>query len=169
MLKQTKIVATISDKRCEKEFISELFDAGMNVVRMNSAHLDAEGFTKIIQNVRAVSNRIGILMDTKGPEVRTTISDEPISFKTGDRVKIQGAPLEITTAEMISVNYINFANELQLGDMILIDDGELEFKVVEKQAQYLVAEALNDAVLGSRKSVNIPGVRINLQIGRAHV
>ena len=162
MLKQTKIVATISDKRCEKEFISELFDAGMNVVRMNSAHLDAEGFTKIIQNVRAVSNRIGILMDTKGPEVRTTISDEPISFKTGDRVKIQGAPLEITTAEMISVNYINFANELQLGDMILIDDGELEFKVVEKQAQYLVAEALNDAVLGSRKSVNIPGVRINL-------
>ncbi|MCC8145109.1 MAG: pyruvate kinase [Bacteroidales bacterium] len=162
MLKQTKIVATISDQRCDVEFISELFDAGMNVVRMNSAHLDKEGFDKIINNVRAVSNRIGILMDTKGPEVRTTTSNEPIPLKTGDKIKIQGAPLEKTTAEVISVNYTNFANELQLGDMILIDDGDLELKVVEKYPQYLIAEVLNDAVLGSRKSVNIPGVRINL-------
>ncbi|MDR0427182.1 MAG: pyruvate kinase [Dysgonamonadaceae bacterium] len=162
MLKQTKIVATISDQRCEKEFISDLFEAGMNVVRMNSAHLDEEGFNKIITSVRAVSNRIGILMDTKGPEVRTTITDEPIRFQTGDRISIQGAPLEKTTSRMISVNYLNFTNELRLGDMILIDDGELELKVVEKYPQYLVAEALNDAVLGSRKSVNIPGVRINL-------
>jgi pyruvate kinase len=162
VLKQTKIVATISDQRCEKEFISDLFEAGMNVVRMNSAHLDEEGFNKIITSVRAVSNRIGILMDTKGPEVRTTITDEPIRFQTGDRISIQGAPLEKTTSRMISVNYLNFTNELRLGDMILIDDGELELKVVEKYPQYLVAEALNDAVLGSRKSVNIPGVRINL-------
>ncbi|MDL2223933.1 pyruvate kinase [Bacteroidales bacterium OttesenSCG-928-M06] len=162
MLKQTKIVATISDQRCEVDFISDLFNAGMNVVRMNSAHLDKDGFDKIIKNVRTVSNRIGILLDTKGPEVRTTISDNPIPLKTGDKIKIQGAPLEKTTAEIISVNYINFTNELQLGDMVLIDDGDLELKIIEKKPQYLVAEALNDAVLGSRKSVNIPGVRINL-------
>jgi len=72
MTKRTKIVATISDKRCEVEFIRELFESGMNVVRMNSAHLGEEGFTKIINNVRAVSSEIGILMDTKGPEIRTT-------------------------------------------------------------------------------------------------
>lgn len=162
MLKQTKIVATISDKRCDVEFISDLFDAGMNVVRMNSAHLDKDGFDKIINNVRAVSNRIGILIDTKGPEVRTTISEEPIPFKAGDKIKIQGAPLEKTTPEMISVSYTNFANELHQGDMILIDDGDLELRVIEKYPQYLVAEVLNDSVLGSRKSVNIPGVRINL-------
>lgn len=162
MLKQTKIVATISDQRCEVDFISELFNAGMNVVRMNSAHLDKEGFDKIINNVRTVSNRIGILMDTKGPEVRTTISDQPIPFKTGDKIKVQGAPLEKTIPEMISVNYTNFVNELQLNDLILIDDGDLELKVIEKHPQYLVVEALNDAVLGSRKSVNLPGIRINL-------
>ena len=62
LLKQTKIVATVSDKRCEVEFIKQLFDAGMNVVRMNTAHLDFDGQKKIIDNVRAVSNRIGILM-----------------------------------------------------------------------------------------------------------
>ena len=74
-MKSTKIVATISDKRCDESFIRELYEAGMNVVRMNSAHLTAEGFNKIITNVRAVSPQIGILMDTKGPEVRTTVAE----------------------------------------------------------------------------------------------
>jgi pyruvate kinase len=162
MLKQTKIVATLSDKRCDVEFVRDLFDAGMNVVRLNSAHLDKTGFDMIITSIRAVSNRIGILMDTKGPEVRTTIADEPIPLKTGDKIKIQGAPNEKTTRATICVNYPNFSAELKIGDMILIDDGDLELKVIEKRTEYLIAEVLNDAVLGSRKSVNIPGVRINL-------
>ena len=70
MHKHTKIIATISDKRCETVFIQQLFEAGMNVVRLNTAHLDEEGFTKIIRNVRQVSNQIAILIDTKGPEIR---------------------------------------------------------------------------------------------------
>ena len=78
LLKQTKIVATISDQRCDVDFIKQLFDAGLNVVRMNTAHAGREGFEKLIANVRTVSNRIAILMDTKGPEVRTTVLDEPI-------------------------------------------------------------------------------------------
>lgn len=81
LLKQTKIVATISDQRCDVDFIKQLFDAGMNVVRMNTAHLGREGAEKLINNVRSVSNRIAILMDTKGPEVRTTVLAEPIPFK----------------------------------------------------------------------------------------
>ena len=72
MSKYTKIVATISDARCDVDFIKQLYECGMNVVRLNSAHLQEEGFQKIINNVRAVSNKIAILMDTKGPEVRTT-------------------------------------------------------------------------------------------------
>ncbi|MDR3220268.1 MAG: pyruvate kinase [Dysgonamonadaceae bacterium] len=162
MLKQTKIVATISDKRCETDFIADLFDAGMNVVRMNSAHLGKEGFDKIINNTRAVSNRIGILMDTKGPEVRTTFSEAPIPFKTGDTVLIKGDIDGLTTKDCIYVNYKNFAGEIKLGGIILIDDGDLELKVIEKDSDSLTVEVLNDAVLGSRKSVNVPGVRINL-------
>ena len=88
MLKQTKIVASISDLRCDVDFIRELFDAGMNVVRMNTAHASSEGFEKLIANVREVSNRIAILMDTKGPEIRTTalVNKEPIPFDIGYRV-----------------------------------------------------------------------------------
>ena len=110
LLKQTKIVATVSDKRCEVEFIKQLFDAGMNVVRMNTAHLDFDGQKKIIDNVRAVSNRIGILMDTKGPEVRTTTLAEPVSFRAGDRVKMVGDPNRETTHECIAVSYPEFVH-----------------------------------------------------------
>ncbi|MDR2085998.1 MAG: pyruvate kinase [Dysgonamonadaceae bacterium] len=162
MLKQTKIVATISDKRCDVEFLTNLFNEGMNVVRMNSAHLDREGFDKIIDNTRAVSNRIGILIDTKGPEVRTTACEQPLVFKTGDKLQIRGDSNGITSSSCIYVSYKNFVNEIRPGTMILIDDGELELKVVDKQPDYLTVEVLNDATLGSRKSVNVPGVRINL-------
>ncbi|WP_280766887.1 pyruvate kinase [Parabacteroides sp. PFB2-10] len=162
MLKHTKIVATISDQRCEVDFIESLYKAGMNVVRLNTAHLQAEGLTKIVTNTRKVSDRIGILMDTKGPEVRTTFLKEPIPLKTGETIHITGDPEGETTRECICVTYRNFVNDIHVGDDILIDDGDLELKVIDKKENYLVCEVLNDAALNSRKSVNVPGVRINL-------
>ena len=148
MLKQTKIVASISDLRCEVDFIRDLFNAGMNV---------------LISNVRQVSNRIAILMDTKGPEVRTTASAEgPIDFKIGDKVQIVGNPDQETTRECISVTYKNFVHDLSVGASVLIDDGDLALTVVDKNETTLFCEVQNDATLGSRKSVNVPGVRINL-------
>ena len=154
MLKQTKIVASISDLRCEVDFIRDLFNAGMNVVRMNTAHASREGFEKLISNVREVSNRIAILMDTKGPEVRTTASAEgPIDYKTGEKVMIVGNPDQETTRECIAVTYKDFVKDLTVGASVLI---------VDKNDTTLFCEVQNDATLGSRKSVNVPGVRINL-------
>ncbi len=163
MLKQTKIVASISDLRCEVDFIRDLFEAGMNVVRMNTAHASREGFEKLINNVRTVSNRIAILMDTKGPEVRTTpLAGDPIDFRTGDKVCIVGDPGRETTRECICVTYPNFVDDIPEGAHVLIDDGELGLEVMEKKDGALFCEVRNDATLGSRKSVNVPGVRINL-------
>ncbi|MBP1677476.1 MAG: pyruvate kinase [Bacteroidetes bacterium] len=163
MSKSTKIVATISDLRCEVDFIRELYIEGMNVVRMNSAHLQKEGFLKIINNVRAVSNHIAILMDTKGPEVRTTVvENDAIEIKTGDIIKVIGDPNQISTHECIFVNYPFFVRDLNVGDDVLFDDGEIDLKVESKTDEYLLCKALNDGTLGSRKSVNVPGVRINL-------
>lgn len=85
MSKFTKIVATISDKCCDVDFVRQLFENGMNVVRMNSAHMQEEGFLRIITNVREVSSQIGILMDTKGPEVRTTTIDGTDTLIYNDR------------------------------------------------------------------------------------
>ncbi len=163
LLKQTKIVASISDQRCDVDFIKALFDAGMNVVRMNTAHASREGFEKLIDNVRAVSNRIAILMDTKGPEVRTApLAGDPIPFKVGDRVKVVGNPDGKTTCDCICVSYPRFADDLKVGGEILIDDGDLGLKVVEKADGVLHCVVQNEATLGNRKSVNVPGVRINL-------
>ena len=164
LLKQTKIVASISDLRCDVDFIKDLFEAGMNVVRMNTAHASREGFEKLIANVRAVSNRIAILMDTKGPEIRTTSlqNKEPIPYHIGDRVKVVGNPDLETCRECISVSYPDFVKDLKVDGTILIDDGDLELRVVEKDDTCLWCEVQNEAVLGNRKSVNVPGVRINL-------
>ncbi|MBQ7157294.1 MAG: pyruvate kinase [Bacteroidaceae bacterium] len=167
MLKQTKIVASISDLRCEVDFIRSLFDAGMNVVRMNTAHGTREGMDKLIHNVREVSNRIAILIDTKGPEVRTTKlanmeDSEQLVFHVGEKVRIIGNPDVESTHEQIAVSYKNFVKDLKVGADILIDDGELELRVIEKTDEYLVCEVQNEASMGHRKSVNVPGVRINL-------
>lgn len=163
MTKSTKIVATISDKRCDVDFVRELYIEGMNVVRMNSAHLNKEGFTKIINNVRAVSKHIAILMDTKGPEVRTTVAEnDAIEIKSGDIVKIVGNPDLTSTHECIAVNYPFFVRDLNIGDDVLFDDGEIDLKVQSKTDDYLLCVAQNEGILGSRKSVNVPGVRINL-------
>lgn len=161
-MKQTKIVATISDLRCDVDFIRSLYEAGINVVRLNSAHMNEVGFDRVIGNVRAVSPHLAVLMDTKGPEVRTTICDEPIEFHAGDRILIKPDPEQKTTHDCICVSYPLFVQDVEVGSRILVDDGDLEIEVVAKSADALACVLLNDGTLGSRKSVNVPGVRINL-------
>lgn len=162
MLKFTKIIATISDLRCDIPFIQSLFDEGMNVVRMNSAHLDEAGFLKIVNNVRAVSNRIALLIDTKGPEIRTTKAEKPLHFEAGDTVKVMFGSDQFSSKETIYVTYDNIVRDMKVNDDILIDDGELHMKVIAVEKHQLVCKVQNNGVVGSRKSVNIPGVRIHL-------
>ena len=168
MLKHTKIVATVSDQRCDVAFVEALYKAGMNVVRLNTAHMMEEGLTRVVNNVRTVSDRIGILMDTKGPEVRTTttVNKEPIPFKTGEIVKVIGNPDQETSHDCICVSYKNFVNDLAIGSDILIDDGDLEMKVTGKSGDCLLCEIQNDATLGSRKSVNVPEVRTTTTVNK---
>ena len=104
LLKQTKIVATISDKKCDVSFLKELFEAGMNVVRLNTAHQSIDDALKVINNVRLVSDRIPILIDTKGPEIRTTEKDGSISLKEGETIIFKGYPNNKSTKKCICAN-----------------------------------------------------------------
>jgi pyruvate kinase len=160
--KRTKIVATISDKNCGSDFIKQLYEAGMDVIRINSAHLTEEAALGIIRNAREVSDKIAILIDTKGPEIRTTFCDPPLSLKKGNIIRIAGDPDKKTTSDEICVTYSSFSSDIPMGSRILIDDGELEFKVLRKSGNALECMIENDGILGSRKSVNIPGIKINL-------
>lgn len=161
-MKQTKIVASISDRRCSVDFIRQLFDAGMNVVRMNTAHASAEGMWTIVNNVREVSHHIGILIDTKGPEIRTTGCESPIHYNTGDVVKIFGRPEMDTEHDIINLSYRNFAQDIHIGDNILFDDGALAMKVLDINGPAVIAQVQNEGNLGSHKSVNVPGIHIDL-------
>ncbi len=162
MEKLTKIVATISDKNCDVEFMHKMYDAGMNVVRINTAHQTPEGSLKIMKNVREVSDKIPFLVDTKGPEIRTVNSEKEIIVQQGDLIKVAGDPEKKSTDECIYVNYINFVNLLEVGKSILIDDGDIELLVKEKYADYLVCAVRNKGVIKPRKSINLPGSEVDL-------
>jgi pyruvate kinase len=116
----------------------------------------------VIKNVRSVSPHIGILIDTKGPEVRTTAVASPINYKIGDVVKIFGRPEMETTHDIINVSYPDFCNDVKVGDHVLFDDGALDLTVMENIGPMIVARVENDGTLGSKKSVNVPGEHIDL-------
>ncbi len=162
LLKQTKIVATISDKKCDVPFLKELFEAGMNVVRLNTAHQTTDDALKVINNVRQVSGRIPILIDTKGPEIRTTETESTILLKEGETIIFKGKPTEKSTRKCICASYEGFVTDTPTGSRILIDDGELAFLVTDKNETELICRIENDGNLGNRKSINVPSVSFSL-------
>ena len=157
--KRTKIICTIADNRCEPEFIRQLVDSGMNVARLNTAHITTEGAERMVANIRAVSEHIGILIDTKGPEVRTRDIEEPIELKTGDSLCVAA---NFSPENGFRVNYEDFVDEVSAGSSILIDDGEIALTVKEKSDGMLICVAENDGIIKNRKSVNVPDVQLNM-------
>ncbi len=159
-VKQTKIVATISDENCDVDFLTELYNNGMSVVRLNTAHQSHEGSLKVIENVRKVSNKIPLLVDTKGPEVRTfDIPKEGIEVAEGEIIVIGK---ERGSEKGFFANYEGFVADIPVGADILIDDGETAMVVVDKKDDKLFAKILNKGVIKNRKSINTPGVHLDL-------
>lgn len=157
--KLTKIVATISDRNCEPEFLKQLFDAGVNVVRLNTAHQGPEESAKVVANVRKVSDTIGILVDTKGPEVRVRDLEEPLELKVGETVTI---PKVDEVRKGFNVSYAGFTAEVPIGARILMDDGGIEILVKNAANGMLLCEVQNDGVLKNRKNVNVPNVGLRV-------
>ena len=169
MIKRTKIVATLSVQRCTEELVRSLFKAGMNIVRINSAHASLENAAEIIRMVRSVSNSIPVMLDTKGPEIRVTRMDDAypdgIRFAAGDRVKVRGTSVKTdipSTREVIYMNVEHIVRDVPAGATMLIADGEMELHVEQKSAEELVCRVMRDCTLRSRKSVNVPNVSIDL-------
>ncbi len=166
-MKKTKIVATVSDIRCDVELIQKLYDAGMDVVRINSAHATEEGATTVVKNARTVCSAIPVMIDTKGPEIRlTNVGDGEgsIDFEVGDIVKVKGTAnnADLTTRELIYMNVPSLVNDMNVGNRLLIADGALELLVLEKNEDHLVCKFTIGGTLKSRKSVNVPGVHVDL-------
>ena len=161
-MKRTKIVATISDKRCEIGFLRELYEAGMNVVRLNTAHQTLDEAMKVVRNVRAVSDQIALLIDTKGPEVRTCDIVVPVRVEKGEIIPTTG-DRTLVAEKLIHVSYEHFVRDVQIGDKILVDDGDVELIVRDKKENCLELEASNPGEIKDKKSINVPGVNMHLE------
>lgn len=158
--KQTKIVATISDKRCDVDFLTELYENGMDVVRLNTAHQNHADTLKVVENVRAVSDKIALLLDTKGPEVRTCDMEKTLVVKEGEEVLITSK--KVDGKQSFNVNYSGFVKDIDKGHLVLIDDGETGLEVIDKKEDRLICTVLNDGEIQNNKSINVPDVSISL-------
>ncbi|MCW0484349.1 pyruvate kinase [Gaoshiqia sediminis] len=162
-MKHTKIVATISDLRCEPEFVEALYKAGMNVARMNTAHITEESALDMLNNIRSVSDSIGILVDTKGPEIRTTEVKESYKVEVDQLIEVSGLVRESTQGRnVLTVSYPKFHEEIPADGSLLIDDGELELSVVEKHNDFVLCKVENPGTIKNKKSVNTPGFSVQL-------
>lgn len=161
-MKRTKIVATISDKRCEPDFLKQLIEAGVNVVRLNTAHLDHESALYIIKNVRSVDDKVAILIDTKGPEVRTSRYGEEISTEEGELITVVGNPEGKSGNHILYVSYPHLTRDIPVGTCVLIDDGDISLKVIEVLKDSLLCKVENGGIIKLRKSVNFPGIKLEL-------
>jgi len=157
--KLTKIVATISDLRCDEAFIRSLYEAGMNVVRINTAHTSPEDSAKLVKTVRDISPHIGILVDTKGPEIRVRKLEKPLEVKTGETVTI---PKVDEMRKGFDVSYDGFVTEVPVGSRILVEDGAIELAVKGVAPGMLLCEVLNDGIIKDRKNVNVPNVPLRV-------
>lgn len=162
MQKRTKIVATLSDLRCTPEFVSDLVTAGVDVFRLNTAHQSVVQCRGVVELIQREFPRVAVLLDTKGPEIRTSAHGEVLEVRTGepvlvkgDRDGVSGGNRLYVTSEMIS--------RAPLGSSVLIDDGDLELVVTGKQEDgSLECFPQQDGVIKLRKSVNVPNVHIDL-------
>ncbi|MDU7411380.1 MAG: pyruvate kinase [Anaerococcus sp.] len=167
MLKKTKIVCTIGPSSESPEIIEDLIKNGMNVARLNFSHGTHEEHLakmKTIRKVRRKLNRpIAIMLDTKGPEIRTgNFNIDEVFLKPGDVFTLTTRDVE-GTEEIVSVSYEGLPNDVEVGSVIYIDDGLVQLEVTEiKDGTDVVCRALNNGVLSNHKGVNLPGSKTNL-------
>ena len=166
---KTKIIATIGPSTNEYSLLKDLHAAGMNVARLNMSHASQTDALKIIELINKVNKNqsklfgpIGVLLDTQGPEIRTGINQSDIDLKTGDIVNLTiRDDIDVETSS-IKINYKGLIRSVDRGSKISIDNGLLNFQVLAKDNESLKCKVLDGGTLGSKRHVNLPGVRVDL-------
>ena len=166
---RTKIICTIGPKSRHITLLKKLHKAGMNVVRINMSHASHMDAKEIIENINKINNekdtqlpQIGILLDTQGPEIRTGDTSLPIELKVGDKVTLTVRDEIDVETSSIKVNYKGLIHSVNVGSNISVDNGLISFKVLSKESETLICKVVHGGKVGSKRHVNLPGVRINM-------
>jgi pyruvate kinase len=165
-LRKTKIIATLGPATDSADMIGRLMDAGVNIFRLNMSHAPHDWVRRVVTDVRAESDKrrrfTGIMMDTQGPAIRTGDLGVPLNLAPGQKFVLTVRGERDLEEHSVDVNYENFINDISVGDVVLIDNGAIEMKVLAKAGNKVECEVLTEGTLGSRRHINLPGVKVSL-------
>jgi pyruvate kinase len=162
----TKIICTLGPASSSSEMMEKLAKAGMNIARLNMSHGDHEGHLLSIRRIRSLNRQlnhpVSLMLDLQGPEIRTGVTQGTMQLNVGEEFWVTVSPQENTEEKSIHVDYKDMIRQLKVGDRITVDNGLINLAVLEIKEQALRCEVVDGGKLGSRKHINLPGVRVNL-------
>src|SRR5215469_13498157 len=166
ILRRTKIISTLGPATDSAEMIGKLVDAGVNIFRLNMSHAPHDWVRRVVKDIRVAAAArqqfIGIMMDTQGPAIRTGDLGVPLDLQPGQKFTLTVRGERDLEEHSVDVNYENFVNDISVGDVVLIDNGTIEMKVLAKAGNKVECEVLTEGKLGSRRHINLPGVKVSL-------
>ena len=165
-MRKTKIIATLGPATESEEMLRKMIEAGTDIFRLNMSHAAHDWVREIVGRIRRMAAEMdemtAILMDTQGPAIRTGDLATKIDLKPGEIFEFTIHGARSVEQHSVDVNYDGLVNDISPGDVVLVDNGVIRMKVLEKFDNRIRCEVLTDGVLGSRRHINLPGVRVNL-------
>ncbi len=169
-IRRTKIIVTLGPATESEDMLEAIIRAGADIIRLNMAHAKHDWTRAIIRRIRAVSQRINrevaVMMDIKGPEIRTGDVSTPIELKAGEIFDFTIQPRLIQEGfegiRSVDINYKDLVNDVKVGDTVLVDNGLIRLEVLEKNNAQIRCRVLIPGELKSKRHINLPGVRVNL-------
>lgn len=165
-MRRTKIIATLGPATEDPAILRQLLEKGVNVFRLNMSHARHDWVRSIIPAIRSAAESLrvsaAILMDTQGPAIRTGDLPTKLDLKIGDKFTFTVRGHKSEEQYSVDTNYDDLVNDIKVGDVVLVDNGVIHMVVREKRENALVCEVLIPGTLGSRRHINLPGVRVNL-------
>ncbi|MEX1118178.1 MAG: pyruvate kinase [Terrimicrobiaceae bacterium] len=164
--RKTKIICTLGPATDSSDVLRALILAGANVFRLNMSHATHEWVSEVVQKIRKESSDLGvvtgILLDTQGPAIRTGDLKTKLDLKPGDIFEFTVRGEKSGEVASVDVNYEGLVNDISVGDTVLVDNGVIHMKVLAKDHNRIRCQVLTQGTLGSRRHINLPGVRVNL-------
>jgi pyruvate kinase len=165
-MRKTKIICTLGPATKDPEILRQLIEQGADVFRFNMSHADHTSVREAVPQIRQLSEKagraVGILLDTQGPAIRTGDLKNPLDLKPGDILELTVRGAQSEEKYSVDVNYADLVNDIQVGDTVLVDNGMMRLQVLEKRQNRIICRVLTPGTLGSRRHINLPGVRVNL-------
>jgi pyruvate kinase len=164
--RKTKIIATLGPASEAPEMLARLLEKGVNIFRLNMSHAPHDWVRRVVKDIRAAAEAshrfVGIMMDTQGPAIRTGELSVPLQLEPGQKFTLTVRGEHSEEVHSVNVNYENFINDINVGDVVLIDNGAIQMKVLSKSGNKVTCEVLTEGTLGSRRHINLPGVKVSL-------